>query len=84
MGLPQIIIRFKTAGGTAIRRSARGQAVLLVQGEGLATRGFSRLDQVDAEAVGQRAYELLRLCFLGNPARVYLTTYPAGGGEEAL
>lgn len=84
MGLPQIIIRFKTAGGTAIRRSARGQAVLLVQGEGLATRGFSRLDQVDAEAVGQRAYQLLRLCFLGNPARVYLTTYPAGGGEEAL
>ena len=61
MGLPQIIIRFKTAGGTAIRRSARGQAVLLVQGEGLATRGFSRLDQVDAEAVGQRAYQLLRL-----------------------
>ena len=33
MGLPQIIIEFKTAGGSAVRRSARGQVVLLVPGE---------------------------------------------------
>lgn len=84
MGLPQIIIRFKTAGGTAIRRSARGQVVLLVKGESTGSQGFARLDQADRSAVGQRAWELLRLCFLGNPAKVWLVTYPQGGESEAL
>ena len=37
MGLPQILIRFKTAGGTAIRRSARGQVVVLITGNVPAT-----------------------------------------------
>lgn len=84
MGLPQIIIRFKTAGGTAIRRSARGQVVLLVAGEAAGSQGFSRLDQADRAAVGDRAWALLRLCFLGNPAKVWLVTYPQGGESEAL
>lgn len=84
MGLPQIIIRFKTAGGTAIRRSARGQVVLLVAGETAGNQGFSRLDQVDPTVVGQRAWALLQLCFLGNPAKVWLVTYPQDGEQEAL
>ena len=40
MGLPQILIKFKTAGSTAIRRSARGQVVLLVPGGGQYTATF--------------------------------------------
>lgn len=84
MGLPQIIIRFKTAGGTAIRRSARGQVVLLVAGETAGSQGFSRLDQVDPTVVGQQAWALLQLCFLGNPAKVWLVTYPQDGEQEAL
>ena len=84
MGLPQIIIRFKTAGGTAIRRSARGQAVLLLAGETAGSQSFSRLDQIDRTVVGERAWTLLRLCFLGNPAKVWLVTYPQDGEQEAL
>ena len=84
MGLPQIIIRFKTAGGTAIRRSARGQVVLLVAGETTGSQGFSRPEQVDRSSVSQRAWQLLRLCFLGNPAKVWLVTYPVDGEAEAL
>ncbi len=84
MGLPQIIIRFKTAGGTAVRRSARGQVVLLVPGEQAFQHSFSRLEQVQQRAVGQYAYRLLRLCFLGNPAKVMLAGCPAGGERQAL
>ncbi len=84
MGLPQIIIRFKTAGGTAVRRSARGQVVLLVPGSESSLRSFSRLEQVQESAVGEDSYRLLRLCFLGNPAKVILATCPEGGEGAAL
>ena len=55
MGLPQILIKFKTAGSTAIRRSARGQVVLLVPGGSRSTVTFSRMDQVEESAVGSTA-----------------------------
>ena len=84
MGLPQILIKFKTAGSTAIRRSARGQVVLLVPGGSRSTVTFSRMDQVEESAVGSTAYELLRLCFLGNPAKVHLAYYLVGAEGAAL
>lgn len=82
MGLPQIIIRFKTAGGSALRRSARGQAVLLVREEPAGVRSFSREEQ--AEGLSENAGELVRLCFLGRPARVHLVQYAPGGEQAAL
>lgn len=84
MGMPQIIIRFKAAGGTAIRRSARGQVALLLEGDSHQLLSFSRLEQVSAAEVGEDAFRLLELCFLGSPAKVHLVTYPAGEAEEAL
>ena len=84
MGLPQIMIKFKTAGGTAIRRSARGQVVLLYPGNAFQIRSFSRLEQVAPGEVGQAAYGLLQLCFLGNPAKVHLVHYLSGSEQEAL
>ena len=82
MGMPQIIIRFKAAGGTAIRRSARGQVVLLLEGDSHQRLSFSRLEQVSAAEVGESAFRLLELCFLGRPAKVHLVTYSAGEAEE--
>ena len=84
MGLPQILIRFKTAGGTAIRRSARGQVVLLNEGNAAASVAFSRLDQVSAQGVGETGYRLLQLCFAGNPAKVHLVTYVRGTEQATL
>ena len=84
MGLPQILIKFKTAGGTVIRRSARGQVVLLVPGTIRKTVSFTRMDQVEKSAVGNTAYELLQLCFLGNPAKVHLAFYVIGDESTAL
>ena len=83
MGLPQIMIKFKAAGGTAIRRSARGQVVLLLPGAAQ-TASFSRLEQADRALVGEEAWLLLQLCFLGNPAKVHLVTYADGEESTAL
>ena len=84
MGLPQIMIKFKAAGGTAIRRSARGQVVLLLPGDAPGTVSLSRVEQADRTAVGEEGWLLLRLCFLGNPAKVHLVTYAAGEEGTAL
>ena len=84
MGLPQIMIKFKTAGGTAIRRSARGQVVLLLPGEESGSISLTRLDQADRALVGEEGWLLLQLCFLGNPAKVHLVTYAAGEESTAL
>lgn len=82
MGMPQILIRFKTAGGTALRRSARGQAVILVPGSQWQVRSFSRMEQ--AQEVSPAERKLLQLCFLGGPARVRLATYDPEQAEKAL
>ncbi|MBR5390969.1 MAG: phage tail sheath protein [Clostridia bacterium] len=84
MGLPQIMINFKTAGRTAVRRSARGQAVLLLEGEESGSVCFLLPEQVEQAGLDRRAETLVKLCFLGNPARVWLGTYPAGGEQAAL
>ena len=84
MGLPQIMINFKTAGGTAVRRSARGQAVLLLEGEERGNVCFLLPEQAERANLSQRAAKLVKLCFLGNPARVWLATYLAGEEQAAL
>lgn len=83
MGLPQIIINFKTAGSSAIRRSARGQAVLLAEGEE-GVYAFSNLEQTETSGLDEKSRLLLRLCFLGTPAKVLLYHYPRGKEQEAL
>jgi len=83
MGLPQIMIKFKTAGGTAIRRSARGHVVVLLPGTGEAV-SLSRLEQADRSLVGEDGWLLLQLCFLGNPGKVHLVRYAAGEEGTAL
>lgn len=84
MGLPQIIINFKTAGSSAVRRSARGQAVLLEESAEAAFYSFSALEQAEGRGLSQDCLRLLRLCFLGNPAKVLLYCYPRGEEQTAL
>lgn len=71
MGLPEIIIDFKTAGATAIRRSGRGTVGLLVSGSG-AAQSFSSLSQAEGAGLSPENFFLVRLCFLGGPASVKL------------
>lgn len=81
MGLPEIIINFKTAGTTALRRSSRGAVAMIVGGQGT-DAVFTALSQADAAALGARLYRMLRLCFLGTPAKV--TVIYGGNGSDAL
>lgn len=83
MGMPQIMIEFRTAGETAVFRSARGQVVLLVPGESRQSVSFSRWEQVKEAVTGEEA-AMLRLCFLGGPRKVWLERCPAGEEREAL
>lgn len=69
MGLPQIMIDFKSAGTTAIRRSSRGTVVLLLEGAG-DSASFRSLAQAEEAGLSGRPLELVRLCFLGSPAKV--------------
>lgn len=81
MGLPEIIVEFRTAGATALRRSSRGSAAIIVAGTG-ADLSFTAPSQADAAALDARVYKLVRLCFLGGPSRVHLIR--AGSGDDAL
>ncbi len=82
MGLPQIIIDFKSAGATAIRRSSRGTACLLLAGTG-APADFRSLAQAEEAGLRGRALDLVRLCFLGGPAKVALL-YDNGDPASSL
>ena len=83
MGLPQIMIKFKTAGGSAIRRSARGHVVLLLPGTGSSV-SLSRPEQADRDLMGEEGWLLLQLCFLGNPGKVHVVYYADGEESAAL
>ena len=84
MGLPPIIINFRTAGSSAVRRSARGQAVLLAEGEKAELYSFSEAEQAESAGLAEDCRRLLRLCFLGGPAKVLLARYPTGEETAAL
>ena len=57
---------------------------MLVPGSSRKTVSFSRMEQVEENAVGSTAYDLLQLCFLGNPAKVHLAFYVVGAESTAL
>lgn len=82
MGLPQIMIDFKSAGSTAIRRSSHGTVALLLKGTGehISFRSFA---QAEESGLTGRPLELVRLCFFGNPDKVVLL-YDNGSTAEAL
>lgn len=82
MGLPQIIIDFKSAGTTAVRRSSRGTVALLLAGTGQKV-SFDNLSQAQEAGLDSRILRLVRLCFLGNPAKVTVL-YDNGDPDTAL
>lgn len=84
MGLPQIMIHFRTAGSSAIRRSARGQVVLLAEEEETLSKSFSRWEQAEQAGLSERLARMVRLCFLGNPAKVLVVAYRSGNATAAL
>jgi hypothetical protein len=94
LGLPQIIIDFKTKSVSAIQRSARGIVVMLLKNEDTNTSKFYKIvDSTDVPEteLTDHNVDLVKKCLLGTPAKVLLYTLPLDSvtipkpaeGEEA-
>lgn len=73
IGLPQIIIDFKTSGLTAIQRSARGIVALILRDDTDATftfKEYSSVDQIDAADWTATNKQFILDAFLGIPMKV--------------
>ncbi len=71
MGLPKIIIDFKTAGTTAISRSSRGHVAIVLSGQESDTH-FSSITEVDKDQYSDEVYQTIALCFSGGANKVSL------------
>ena len=72
MGLPEIIIEFKTKGVTAIKRSARGIVAIVLKDdteEGQALNIYKSVLDVDPTHFTARNYEYLKLVYEGSPSK---------------
>ena len=73
MGLPEILITFKTKGLTAIQRSERGIVAVILHDEtagGKELNVYNSITDVDFSKWTERNYEYLKLIYEGVPYRV--------------
>lgn len=94
LGLPEVIIDFKTKSVSAIQRSARGIVTMLLKNENTNTSKFYKIvDSTDVPETELTAHnvDLVKKCLLGTPAKILLYTLPLDSvtipepaeGEEA-
>lgn len=82
MGLPEILIVFKTKGLTAIQRSERGIVAVILHDDtegGELLTVYNSITDVDFTKWNERNYEYLKLIYEGVPYRVIV--YRMGTGE---
>ena len=72
MGLPQINIVFRSLATSAITRSARGIATLIIKDETATekTYNFKKFVDVTKDTFSTKNYDLIKLAFLGNPSKL--------------
>ncbi|QEK11694.1 phage tail sheath protein [Crassaminicella thermophila] len=73
MGLPEILIEFKTQGTTAIQRSARGIVALILKDDTNATfdtKVYTEIDEIDANDWTATNKDYIEKTFLGIPSKV--------------
>ena len=79
LGLPQVIIDFKTKSVSAIQRSARGIVVMILKNETTNASKFYKIyDVTDVPETGltDANVDIIKKCLLGTPAKVLLYTIP--------
>ena len=84
MGLPEIFISFQTAGVSAIARSSRGVAALVLSDAtegGPAMAVYRALSEVPENLFSADNYRLLKLCFLSGPNKVAVLRAGEDSGE---
>ncbi len=73
MGLPEILIEFKTQGTTAIQRSARGIVALILKDDTdttFDTKVYSSIDEIDAADWTATNKDYIEKAFLGVPSKI--------------
>ena len=72
MGLPEILINFKTQGTTAIERSARGIVALILKDDTKAfdTKIYRSIDEVDAGDWTEDNKDYIDKTFMGTPSQI--------------
>lgn len=78
LGLPQVIIDFKTKSTTAISRSARGVVAMILKEETTNTSNIYKIyDSTDIpDGMSDSNVTLLKKCLLGTPSYILLYTLP--------
>ncbi|KUO75681.1 MAG: phage tail sheath protein [Clostridia bacterium BRH_c25] len=89
MGLPQILIEFKTKGTTAVKRSARGIVALILKDDtdtSFVTKTYGSIAEVDAAAWTDANKDYIEKAFMGAPSTVIVERVAAAATEynEAL
>lgn len=72
MGLPEILINFKTQGATAIERSARGIVALILKDDtgSFDTKVYKSIDKIDAADWTADNKDYIEKAFMGTPSQV--------------
>lgn len=72
MGLPEILINFKTQGTTAIERSARGIVALILKDDtkSFDTKVYKSIQEVDFEDWTEENKDYIEKTFMGTPSKV--------------
>ena len=77
MGLPEILIEFKTIATTAIQRSQRGIVALILKNTGeFDTKTYKAIDEIDADDWSADNLDYIKKAFLGIPSMVICERVP--------
>ncbi|MDF2546144.1 MAG: phage tail sheath protein [Anaerosolibacter sp.] len=83
MGLPEILIEFKTQGLTAIQRSARGIVALILKDDtgNFDTKTYKSIDEVDAADWTPDNKDYIEKTFMGIPSRIIVERIGTGDAD---
>jgi len=84
MGLPQILIEFKTLAETIISRSERGIVAVILRDNSNTTESYTYTKESDIVKSHYTAANLsfLQMIFMGNPSKVLVERVPVNGEIE--
>lgn len=89
LGLPQILIDFRTQAATAITRSTRGVGVMVLHDDEVDTEAESSVyfrvteaDDIPAEGISARSVDLIKKSLLGTPLSVHVFLIPGQAEKE--
>lgn len=84
MGLPQILIEFKTKGATAVKRSARGIVALILKDDtntSFATKTYGSIAEVDTADWNAENKDYIEKAFMGAPSAVIVERVAAAAED---